>query len=368
MAFGKIQARDLDPSLDLAKQTTLTEVKSLVESTSSAVTSTAKETTLNGVKTTVDEIKETTTVVSTLAKESTLTEVKSIVEEIKENSSSGSGGTVVVPANVDTIRLALMSDDFVQNEWAFRQSNIGAIINDAFALSSEDLAGCVTVDDIAGSPTAIEAISENSYATYVCSKNDTLATALGMNTDEKVLAAGLGYLKYEVGDTVQLTYGGAKRSFIVARKDYMTQNKIVLISTDILENNVWDAGGKNNYSSSTLRTYLNSTMLKKFSAEIQAAMVTSPVPCHNGNKATTCNDKIWIPSCTEVGFSGSYMPTEGQSLSAYKDGGLLTKDAVWWLRTPGTSGTSFAWSVTAKATASMYGVTSSNGVVCAFEI
>lgn len=313
-------------------------------------------------------VQEALSKVANVADKTTLDQVLATVTELKESGGSGE----LMPANADTIRLALLSNDVLQNDWGFKQSGIGAIINDIFGLNSEDLSGCDTVNDIAGSPAAIEAISGNTQAVYMCAKNNTLAAALeSQYDDESILAAGLGHLRYNVGDIIQLTYGGVKQPFVVAHKNYMTQNKIVLVSVDVLDKDI-QYKAPNNYSSSALRTYLNSTMLTKFSAEIQSAMVVSPVPCHNYTTEITCNDKMWALSGTEVGFTGvENMPEEGRIMDAFKgDSKLRMKDVRWWLRTPGTSKTYNAFYVNTDGSSDIANIsgTLKCGMICAFEI
>jgi len=157
--------------------------------------------------------------------------------------------------------------------------------------------------------------------------------------DEMALRMGYGYLKYEVGALVTLDYYGTPTQFRVAHKNYKTTNKIVLVAENIINSYVWHTSNTNNYSSCALRTFLNNNVLGGFSQEIQDAIVTTAVACHNKATAVTCNDKIWPLSMTEVGLSDGNAPAEGSALSYFKNGGtnarIKTQNgtaATWWLR------------------------------------
>lgn len=270
----------------------------------------------------------------------------------------------------------LLSDSASLRDWAFRQDSIGQAINEAFELNSDALAACTSVEEIAANSTAITAISSSTEAIAVCKYNNVLLPKLinYVSDDELILAAGLGYLKYAVGDTVRLTYYGEVKIFRVVHKNYKTTNKIVLVSEDNLTNATWATGGANNYSTSDLRTFLNSTVLSGFSDEIQNAIVVTSVACHNNTTAVTCKDKIWALSYAEVGLgTNTYAPAEGSALSYFNSAARRIKylngtAAYWWLRTPYTSPTNYAWLVSSSGSGGNSNVTHSYGVVPAFEI
>ena len=58
-------------------------------------------------------------------------------------------------------------------------------------------------------------------------------------------------------------------------------------------------GSSENYSASSIRTWLNGTYYDGFSADMQSHIVTMVVNSNN----TTLNDKVKLPSYTEYGFS-----------------------------------------------------------------
>ena len=268
---------------------------------------------------------------------------------------------------------ALLSDEESLNEWAFRQVGIGSVINSAFDLNSLAVASCDTMEKLVASSTAVEVICANRDAALVCVRNETFAKKVIATADTKtILTTGLGYQKYNVGDTVSIDYNGKSTAFRVVHKNYMTQNKIVLVSEDILGTSQW-ASGHNNYSASTIREYLNSTVLKGFSDEIQTAIVISPVSCHDGQDPVTCMDKIWALSLIEIGFSASSsFPVEGSKLSYFDDSAKRIKklngySSEWLVRTP-DSGSGICIVNSSGGRETNYNSTNRMGIVPAFEI
>lgn len=277
--------------------------------------------------------------------------------------------------NDGTVILALLSDDERQNEWAFRQPEIGRILNDMFELASDDLAACDIVDDIVADQNLVLMLTKNDTAWDTCSRSAVMAAAAESFSPETILANGLSGKFYNVGDLIELTWNGEATPFRVVHKDYYTKGKVILCSENILTTSQWNSSVNNNYSSSTLRSLLNgSSILGKFSAAIQAAMTTPAVACHNKETAVTCSDKIFAPSYAEVGFgTNQYAPVEGSAWDYFTSNDLrIKKNAgtakTWWLRSPHTNTTDCAWNVNSNGTAYNNGVNSSCGVVPCFEI
>ena len=292
-----------------------------------------------------------------------------LVEEVIANAGGNSeeGFTII----------GLLSEDTSLNEWAFRQKKIGDVINKAFELNSDALAECETVAEIAASSEALAAIGTNENAMKVCAKHKDLAASfVEYAPDELVLQLGLGYLRYEVGAVVTLNHYGTPMKFRVVHKNYKTTNKIILLAEDIVLSHVWHTSNVNSYSSCALRTYLNDEFLAGFSEEIQDAITTPAVACHNKATAKTCNDKIWLPSYAEVGLgTNTYAPVEGTVWDYYSAGTAATRiktlngeAAIWWLRTPNSGNDTSAWGVGADGSADYYSCSAGYGVVPAFEI
>lgn len=269
---------------------------------------------------------------------------------------------------------SLMSNNDAQIDWAFRQYGVGGALNAAFGLNSTALAACNTVNEIAASTAAINAIKTNSEAVALCCKNSVLIQKF---PNEAIIAAGSGYMKFNVGNVVTLNCGGNATTFRVVHKNYLTQNKIVLLTEDCAFQKEWNPAISNNYSTSTIREYLNSTVLNGFSQKIQNAITTPDLQCHDYKTEKTLNDKIWLPSYREMGYSDSqYAPVEGSAFKYYEGADdskrikkFNNKAVYWWMRTPYTNGDlEYAWYVRSDGGSSRGSVTSSNGVAFALEI
>lgn len=269
---------------------------------------------------------------------------------------------------------SLMSNNDAQIDWAFRQYGIGSALNAAFGLNSAALAACNTVNEIAASTAAINAIKTNSEAVAVCCKNSVLIQKF---SDEDIISSGSAYMKFNVGDLITLNYGGNDTNFRVVHKNYLTQDKIVLLTENCAFKKEWNTASSNNYPTSTIREYINSTVLNGFSQKIQNAITTPDLPCHNYITAKTINDKIWLPSYTEMGYPDSqYAPVEG-SVFRYYEGAdnskrikKLNNNVVhWWMRTPYTSAVNSACGIRSSGSSDNFDVTSSAlSVAFAFEI
>ena len=161
---------------------------------------------------------------------------------------------------------SLLSNNDTQIDWAFRQNGIGSALNAACNVNSAALAACDTVNEIAESAAALDAIKANKLAFEICCKNETIVQKF---SDEDIIVAGNGSTVFDIADLVTLNYNGNATKFRVVHKDYLTKGRIVLLSEDCVSKEKWEENGNRNYSISTIRTYLNSTVLKGFSQKIQ---------------------------------------------------------------------------------------------------
>lgn len=296
------------------------------------------------------------------------TDLRTLLEETIQKAMESAGGS----GDMLFVLFGLYSDDEGIWEWCFRQPQIGQALNAGFNFGSDALDDCESVADIVANADVIATIGANADAVAICSKDATLAAALiDYMDDESVLAAGLGYQKYAVGDEVTLNWYGNPTTFIVTEKDYLTSGKIILHSKNPLGTAVWGNGSTNlnSFSGSNLRAYLNSEILSGFSDRIQAAMTTPSISCHDKSTAVTCKDKVWALSYAEVGLgTNTYAPVEGKKMSYFSSATQRSKGNYWWLRTPYSNDTNYAWYVYADGTATSNGTTTAYGVVPAFEI
>lgn len=173
-----------------------------------------------------------------------------------------------------------------------------------------------------------------------------------------------------VGSTVKLKVNGTLRDFIVVHQGLPSSiydascNGTWLLMKDIYETRQWHSSNVNDYAASTIHSYLNSTFLNLFDANIRAQIKQVKIPYRPGSGtsmsinsgANGLSCKIFLLSNIEMGGdpSWSYMPTDGAKLSYFILGTgtdannkriayLNGTAAVWWSRSPYTSSATYAW-------------------------
>lgn len=193
-----------------------------------------------------------------------------------------------------------------------------------------------------------------------------------------------------VGSIVKLKVNGTAREFIIVHQGKPSSlydascDGTWLLMKDLYESRQWHSSNVNKYESCTLDSYLNSTFLGLFDADIQAVIKQAKIPYRqNGGSGGTdksgangLSRKIFLLSGYEVGFTtsdSSYFPVDGAKL-AYFDAGTGTaacnkrigylngSAASWWLRSPRTSNTNNAWSVLSNGNYYSGGCSNSGGV------
>lgn len=163
-----------------------------------------------------------------------------------------------------------------------------------------------------------------------------------------------------VGSTVKLNVNGVAKEFIVVHQGRPSTlydascDGTWLLMKDIYESRQWHSSNVNDYANSTIHSYLNSTFLGLFDADIKNAIKQVKLPYRAGSGYGTTvtsgtnglSAKIFLLSSTEVAFSHSYMPaSEGAVLSYFNGCAANAADSkriaylsgsatVWWLRSP----------------------------------
>ena len=176
-----------------------------------------------------------------------------------------------------------------------------------------------------------------------------------------------------VGSIVKLKVNGVAKEFIVVHQGLPSSlydascDGTWLLMKDIYENRQWHSSNVNKLESSTIHSYLNNTFLNLFDSNIQKAIKQVKLPYRkNGGSGGTdqsgangLSAKIFLLSGYEVGWTSSdnqYFPQDGAKLSYFESGlssSALNKRiaylngsaALWWLRSPYTSGTGSVWFV-----------------------
>lgn len=165
-----------------------------------------------------------------------------------------------------------------------------------------------------------------------------------------------------VGSIVKIKVNGAAKDFIIVHQGLPSSaydascNGVWVVMKDIYTTMKWD-GSNNDYLNSDMTAYLNGTFISLIDADIRNAIKQVKIPYTNysnnnvmsGSNGLSC--KVFLLSGTEVGFSGvSYMNTEGAKLSYFDSASKRvayngSSAAIWWLRSPRTSGDSYVWGV-----------------------
>lgn len=177
----------------------------------------------------------------------------------------------------------------------------------------------------------------------------------------------------EVGQEVLLHENGVPANYLVVHQGLPSDlydascEGTWLLRKDIYENRQWHSSNMNDYANSTIHSYLNSTFLNLFDANIIEAIKQVKIPYVNGtgsggsvdSGANGLSCKIFLLSGYEAGFRTSdnqYFPVDGAKLSYFDAGtgsSALNKRIAklngsatnWWLRSPYTSDTASAWRV-----------------------
>ena len=165
-----------------------------------------------------------------------------------------------------------------------------------------------------------------------------------------------------VGSVVKLMEGGTAVEYLVVNQGIPSNSNLYdascdgtwLLRKNIHSNRQWHSSNVNDYANSTIHSYLNSTFLGLFDANIQSAIKQVKLPYRAGSGyrktvtsgANGLSAKIFLLSSTEVNFVHEYAPTdEGACLSYFSGTAQNSADtkrvaylsgsaAYWWLRSP----------------------------------
>lgn len=165
-----------------------------------------------------------------------------------------------------------------------------------------------------------------------------------------------------VGSTVKLNVNGAAREFLIVHQGKPSSiydnscDGTWLLMKDCYESRQWHSSNNNDYENSTIDSYLNSTFLNLFDANIRNAIKQVKIPYRKGagysttvtSGASGLSVKIFLLSGYEVGWTtsdSSYFPADGAKLDYFLSGNgssaqskrvanLNGSATHWWLRSP----------------------------------
>lgn len=179
-----------------------------------------------------------------------------------------------------------------------------------------------------------------------------------------------------VGSTVKLNVNGTARDFLIVHQGKPPSiydnscDGTWLLMKDCYESRQWHSSNNNDYENSTIDSYLNSTFLNLFDANIRNAIKQVKIPYRKGagysttvtSGASGLSVKIFLLSGYEVGWTtsdSSYFPADGAKLAYFLSGNgssaqskrvanLNGSATLWWLRSPycgSGSGSAYAFGV-----------------------
>lgn len=156
-----------------------------------------------------------------------------------------------------------------------------------------------------------------------------------------------------VGSVVKLNVNGAAKEFIIVHKGKPSSmyddscDGVWLLMKDIYEMRQWNSNSELLYENSSIHSYLNSTFLNLFDANIRDAIKQVKIPYLKGGKggsvqsgANGLSCKVFLLSGYELNFRNIF-PADGAGLDGFAESitnnsaylatynGTLTK---WWLR------------------------------------
>lgn len=195
-----------------------------------------------------------------------------------------------------------------------------------------------------------------------------------------------------VGSIVKIKVNGASKDFIVVQQGNPNTstydsscNGTWLLMKDIYTTSTF--GNNNSYKDSSIHTYLNGTFYNLIDSDIRNAIKQVKIPYQNGtgsggSLATGSNGlstKVFLLSGYEVGWTTSdngYFPKDGVRLAYFGNSSSGNSKriayngssaAIWWLRSPRTSGNNSGWYVNTEGSYnSNYWYSNSYGVRPAF--
>lgn len=186
-----------------------------------------------------------------------------------------------------------------------------------------------------------------------------------------------------VRSTVKLNVNGAAKEFIIVHKGKPSSmyddscDGVWLLMKDIYEMRQWNSNSELLYENSSIHSYLNSTFLNLFDANIRDAIKQVKIPYLKGGKggsvqsgANGLSCKVFLLSGYELNFRNIF-PADGAGLDGFAESitnnsaylatynGTLTK---WWLRSISTLQYSAAAGLVSGYTYNSDSVTKSYGI------
>jgi hypothetical protein len=244
---------------------------------------------------------------------------------------------------------AVIASSTAMNAVAASSTAMNAVIASSTAMNAV-IASSTAMNAVIASSTAMNAVAASSTA-MISILDSTWSTSFTTSTLFNPSLIPNKTSVFTIGRQITLKWNTYNVVFDVCQH---ASAGVTLVSKNSLTNKQWHNSNTNNYQSSDIRTWLNGTCKSGFSANVQNSMKTTSVSCHSQSTAQTCSDKVWMPSATELGYSGTYVPVEGtkygyiDTASKYGTNVDGTTCSCAWTRTPYSNHTASAWYVTSS--------------------
>lgn len=199
-----------------------------------------------------------------------------------------------------------------------------------------------------------------------------------------------------VGSVVKTKFNNTTTEFIVAQQGKPSSmyddscNGTWLLMKDIYQNRQWNASQSNNYSASTINTYLNGEFLNQFDDETRGWIKQVKIPYVNGSGSSASVVSggdgllvyVFLLSAYEVKITKSYsqnVPADGSTLTYFVNTAESAVDEIrianlggapsdYFLRSPYQMDSSFAMGVKETGAPTYIGCTDSQGIRPAFVL
>lgn len=177
-----------------------------------------------------------------------------------------------------------------------------------------------------------------------------------------------------VGDIVKIRENGEPVKYIIVHKGLPSDmydescDGVWLLRQQANLSKFWNVDSNNDYENTDIEMWLNGTFLNTIDEKIRAAIKTVKIPykkgagdaatgIQSGSNGLSC--RVFFLGGYEVGFTqadNKRIPIDGAKLSHFSDNasracndssGSATR---WWLRSPDTSNTGYAWTVDLSGT------------------
>lgn len=162
--------------------------------------------------------------------------------------------------------------------------------------------------------------------------------------NRQIFSSGTPVGDLAIGDVVQINENGAPQEYIIVHQGrpsslYDTSCTGTWLLRRYLPNtnpfnHAWNSNGVNTYAASDINSYLNSTILGLYDAEVSAAIKPVKIPYCVGNGTKTIMSgssgllcKVFVLSCYEVGYTTSIdinFPEDGKMLGYFLNGDSTT--------------------------------------------